>query len=207
MANKSILLVDDEQLIRASLSRELTGEPSGFEVTAAACGEEAIARLHERGWHLVITDLFMPGLDGFQVLKEAKRIDPHTMVIILTGHADMESVIDALRLGADDFLQKPCEIDELLCRISNCFVKRDLLIKVHLYEHILPVCCYCKKIRDDRQGVRDRNQWYSLEQYFAKVRGVSVTHGCCPECSARMMAEIDTFRGAQRSMPDCNKRK
>lgn len=194
MANKSILLVDDEQLIRASLLRELTSEPLGFEVAAAADGEEAIARLHERGWHLVVTDLIMPGRDGFHVLKEAKRLNPHTMVIILTGYADMEFAIEALRLGADDFLQKPCEIEELMHRMSNCFVKQDLLIKVHLYEHILPVCCYCKKIRDDRQGTPDRGQWYSLEQYFVKVRGVSVSHGCCPECSARMMAEIDAIK-------------
>ena len=71
----------------------------------------------------------MPGVDGFQVLKAAKRKDPQTMVIISTGDADLESSIDALRLGANDFLQKPYDTDELLYRMSNCFAKQDFLRK------------------------------------------------------------------------------
>ena len=191
MDNKSILLVDDEQLILNSLSRELTSDPFDFDVARASSGEEALTRLQGRFWHLVITDLLMPGIDGFQVLKAAKRANPHTMVIILTGYADMDSAIDALRLGADDFLQKPCDTDELLYRVSNCFVKQDLLVKVNLYENILPVCCYCKKIRDERQDELGQGHWYSLEQYFAKVKGVMVSHGCCPECYARYLSGMD----------------
>ena len=140
MKNKSILLVDDEPLILDTLARDLTTESPHFEVHTAASGEEAIARLEERFWHLVIADLVMPGLDGFQVLKAAKGNSLVTMVIILTGYADMQFAIDALRLGADDFLQKPCDTDELLFRMSNCFIKQDLLLKVQLYENILPVC-------------------------------------------------------------------
>lgn len=186
MENKSILIVDDEPLILDSLARELTAEPLAFNVHTASSGEEAIARLPERFWHLVITDLLMPGLDGFQVLKAAKRENPQTMVIILTGYADLDAAIDALRLGADDFLQKPCDTDELLFRMSNCFVKQELMIKVHLYENILPVCCYCRKIRDDRGEEHGRGHWHSLEEYFVKVQGVNVSHGICPDCFARL---------------------
>lgn len=191
MEKKSILLVDDEQLILDSLYRELTNEPLGFDVAVASSGELAIAALNERFWHLVITDLIMPGIDGFQVLKEAKRLNPHTMVIILTGYANMEAAIDALRLGCDDFLQKPCDPEELLYRMSNCFLKQELLVKVHVYENILPVCAYCKRIRDDRQS-ETKGQWHSLEQYFTQVQRVNVSHGCCPECLERLLAEMDT---------------
>jgi len=192
MEKKSILLVDDEQLILDSLARELTSAPHDFDVAVASSGEEALAKLHERFWHLVITDLLMPGIDGLQVLQEVKRASPQTMVIILTGYADMEAAIDALRLGADDFLQKPCDTEELLFRMSNCFVKQDLLIKVNLYENILPVCCFCKKIRGEASDGQGKSQWYSLEEYLRQVQGVNVSHGCCPDCFQLHMANIDS---------------
>jgi YesN/AraC family two-component response regulator len=200
MKMKSLLLVDDEQIIRNSLSRELGN--GTLEVTTAANGEEAIARINNGCFDLVITDLLMPGLDGFQVLKAAKKKYVQTMVIILTGYGDMESTIDALRLGADDFLQKPCDTDELLYRISNCFVKQELLTKVTLYEKFLPVCSYCKKIRDDQHGEHGKGSWYSPEDYFKKAKGVvRVSHGCCPDCYAEQIQSIRPGKGGQTEYP------
>jgi len=191
MKRKSILLVDDEQIILDTLARDLTSDTLKFDVSCAACGEEAIARIHADSFDLVITDLIMPGLDGFQVLKAAKQRDPNTMVIVLTGYADLEFAIDALRLKADDFLQKPCDTDELLFRISNCFVKQDLQRQLTFYEKILPVCAYCRKIRDDRQaGTGQGGHWYVLEEYLRTVKGASVSHGCCPECFEKEMTDI-----------------
>lgn len=129
MKRKSILLVDDEQVFLKSLSRELTSVFNDFSVTIAASGEEAIDKINTSSFDLVVTDLLMPGLDGFQVLKAAKRKNAQTMVIILTGYAGLESSADASRLGADYFLQKPYDIEELLYRMSNCFAKQDLLRK------------------------------------------------------------------------------
>lgn len=121
----SILLVDDENLIRKTFTRDLMAEH--FTVTAVAGGQEAIDALEHTQYDLVITDLMMPDIDGFAVLKTAKRIAPATSVIILTGYGDMRSAIDALRLGADDFTLKPCEIEELIFRIRRCLEKRGLL--------------------------------------------------------------------------------
>lgn len=192
MGRKSILLVDDERLILESLARELTSASRGFDVAIASSGEEAVAKLNDRFWNLVVTDLVMPGLDGLQVLHAAKQANIRTMVIVLTGYANLESAIDALRLGADDFLQKPCDVEELLYRMDNCFTKQDLLVKVSFYESILPVCCYCKKIRDDLGEEQGQGNWYSPEQYFIKVKGVKISHGCCPECFKQHMAEIES---------------
>lgn len=121
----SILFVDDEDVIRKSFQRELQME--GFAVTVAAGGEEAIGALEKDTFDLVITDLMMPGIDGFGVLKAAKKLAPLTSVIILTGYGDMTSAIDALRLGADDFTLKPCEVEELVFRIRRCLERRTLL--------------------------------------------------------------------------------
>jgi DNA-binding response OmpR family regulator len=185
MKRKSLLIVDDELIILNSLSRELVS--ADLEVTTAASGEDAVAKINNGFYDLVMTDLMMPGIDGFQVLKAAKQRDLQIMVIILTGYGVMESAIDALRLGADDFLQKPCDTDELLYRISNCFVKQEMVRKIAIYENFLPVCCYCKKIRDDRQGEYGKGNWYSLEDYFSKTKGVDVSHGICPDCYAGLM--------------------
>ena len=124
-AMTAILFVDDEEVIRKSFVREL--EMEGFTVNAVAGGEEAIDALRAHGYDIVVTDLMMPGIDGFGVLKAAKQLAPLTGVIILTGYGDMGSAIDALRLGADDFTLKPCEIEELIFRIRRCLEKRSLL--------------------------------------------------------------------------------
>ncbi len=125
MAETTILFVDDEEVIRKSFTRELQLEH--FAVTAVASGGEAISALENGQYDLVMTDLMMPGIDGFGVLKAAKNLAPFTSVIILTGYGDMGSAIDALRLGADDFTLKPCEVEELVFRIRRCLEKRNLL--------------------------------------------------------------------------------
>ncbi len=126
MVETSILFVDDEEVIRKSFARELTSEH--FAVTAVAGGREAVEALESgQQYDLVITDLMMPDVDGFGVLKAVKRYAPQASVIILTGYGDMRTAIDALRLGADDFTLKPCEIEELVFRIRRCLEKRSLL--------------------------------------------------------------------------------
>jgi len=187
MKRKSILLVDDEQVILNSLSRELASADHNLDVSVATSGEEAIAKINDGCFDLVLTDLMMPGVDGFQVLKACKQKDAQTIVIILTGYADLNSAVDALRLYADDFLQKPYDTDELLYRMANCFVKQDLQRKLAFYENILPVCSYCKKIRADQREEYGKGNWYSMEEYFDTVKKMRISHGCCPDCFARQM--------------------
>jgi len=130
MTTTSILFVDDEPVIRTSFVREL--ELEGFSVVAVADGAEAIRAVSQDRFDVVVTDLVMPGLDGFGVLKAVKRQAPQTSVVILTGYGDMRSAIDALRLGADDFTLKPCEIEELVFRIRRCLDKHSLLQELAL---------------------------------------------------------------------------
>lgn len=128
MSEISILFVDDEKLIRNAFARELRAE--GFKVTAVADGSEAIDELERTPYDLVITDMMMPGIDGFGVLKAVKKRVPQTGVIMLTGYGDLRAAIDALRLGADDFSLKPCETDELVFRIRRSLEKQSLLQKL-----------------------------------------------------------------------------
>lgn len=104
---KSILLVDEEEFILNTFGKDLRHE--NYDVTLATSGEEAIALLQDSHFDLLVTDLVMPGVDGIGVLQEAKKHLPDICKIILTGYGDMTSAIEALRLGADDYMLKPCD--------------------------------------------------------------------------------------------------
>jgi PAS domain S-box-containing protein len=130
MEKQTILLVDDDEMVRQALGDALIAE--GYDITTAESGEEAIVRLHDGRFDLVITDLRMEGVDGIRIAEEAKRIDSLIAVIIVTGHGDMDTAVKALRLGADDYLIKPCNIDELLFRISRCFEKHGFLEQLQI---------------------------------------------------------------------------
>jgi signal transduction histidine kinase len=140
---EAVLVVDDEETIRETLSMLLSAE--GFTVASAVSGEEALSLLKKQPFNLVITDLIMEGTGGIEVLKATKTFSPETGVIILTGFGDMDSAITALRLGADEYLLKPCETEELLFRINRCLEKQDLVqelraanqsLKMEMYEHL-----------------------------------------------------------------------
>jgi DNA-binding NtrC family response regulator len=146
MGQITLLLADDEKVILDSFYRELKSDV--LEVTLATTGEEAVNMINTNRFDIVVTDLLLPVVDGLQVLKAAKNKDVRTIVIILTGHGDVESAVDALRLGADDFLRKPCDPNELLYRVSNCLAKQEMQRKNVVGESTLPICRKCKKILD-----------------------------------------------------------
>jgi DNA-binding NtrC family response regulator len=189
MKQKRILLVDDEPSILKSFSLDFSLE--GFKVRTASAGEKAIEEMQAGYFDLVITDLVMPGIGGMEVLQEAKKIHPDIGSIILTGYGDLSSAVEALRLGADDYLIKPCDIDELLLRVNRCLEKKEMMRKLKLYEKILPVCMYCKSIRADNGSGPGQGKWVTLEEYLLKESGTLVSHGCCPECGKKVIDSHD----------------
>jgi len=181
MRKYSILLVDDDPLIIAGTGSDL--EEKGYTVTTANSGEKAIEWLAKSSFDLVITDLVMTPMNGIDVLKKSKELNPETMVIVLTGFGDMASVIDALRSDADDYLLKPCEPDEMYFRISRCLEKLEFERKIMVYEDILPVCCVCKKIRDDSGRERGTGEWIPIEKFIHDKGGMVITSTYCPACA------------------------
>lgn len=113
-----ILLVDDEQVVTRALGRGL--QRLGYDVGTADRGQAALDLAAHEDFDLVVSDLVMPGMDGIALLQAFKSRHPNVPFLILTGKGDMESAIHAFRLGADDFLVKPCDIGELVFRIENC---------------------------------------------------------------------------------------
>jgi DNA-binding response OmpR family regulator len=120
MINKPILIVDDEKNIRLTLSQAL--EPMGAEIDTAANGEEALTKLKEKEFGLILLDIRMPGMDGMEVLHRVREIRPDIRVIMITAYGTVESAVEAMKLGAVDFLQKPFdpeEIRELVLRVAD----------------------------------------------------------------------------------------
>jgi DNA-binding NtrC family response regulator len=118
MADKShILVVDDEDALRMVLSSELSS--SGYEVTTAADGDEAITVVQNKKFDLVLLDIKMPKVDGFEVLKFIKKNFPTVKVIMLTGFADLKNAIESKKHGAEDFVSKPYDLVDLLTTIER----------------------------------------------------------------------------------------
>ncbi len=120
----SILIVDDEPSIRQSLSGLLSDE--GFEVSAASNGYEALKMVEADSPDLVLLDIWMPGIDGIETLKEIKKDNPFIQVIIITGHGTIETAVKATKLGAFDFIEKPLSIDKVIVAINNALNFRRL---------------------------------------------------------------------------------
>jgi DNA-binding NtrC family response regulator len=120
MEGKSILIVDDEKNIRLTLSQAL--EVLEVETDTAANGEEALVKLKEKEFGLILLDLKMPGMDGMEVLRRVREIRPDIRIIIITAYGTVESAVEAMKLGAVDFIQKPFspeEIRELVSRVMD----------------------------------------------------------------------------------------
>ena len=188
MSKKSILLVDDDPIILITVRKQL--EQYEFDIETAASGEIAVKLLDKKKYDIVITDMIMYQIDGLGVLKKAKEKEPETIVIMLTAQSDVSSAIEALRLKADDYLLKPCEPDEVYVRINNCLEKLVLKQKIKLYENILPVCCVCKKIRDDSGKEPGAGDWIAFEQYLEKETKIDITSGYCPDCAEKIEYEL-----------------
>ena len=187
MKKYKLLLVDDDPFILEGIGDDL--ESNGYQVTPASSGESAVDLLKTSQFDLVITDLVMDSTDGIQVLKKAKELNPDVQVIILTGFGDIDSAIEALRSHADDFLLKPCESQEMLFRVKNCLEKQEMTRRLNLYQKILPMCCVCKKIRDDSGCRPGSGEWISIEQFIHERSALDITSSYCPDCAKKTMDE------------------
>jgi DNA-binding NtrC family response regulator len=120
-----ILLVEDEKTIAVTLGDDL--EAAGHEVVLADDGAKGIARLREEAFDCVITDVRLPGADGMQVLKAAKEARPDTEVLVMTAYATVDHAVEAMRLGADDYIQKPFMNEQVVERLERIGKYRTLL--------------------------------------------------------------------------------
>jgi DNA-binding NtrC family response regulator len=122
MRKPKILLVDDEERFLVTTRKVL--HKKGYEVLTATSGAGALAALDLNPVDVAILDVKMPGMDGIETLREIKKLAPLLEVIMLTGHATVETAIEGMKLGAFDYLMKPCDIDLLLSKVEQAAAKK-----------------------------------------------------------------------------------
>ena len=124
-----ILIIEDEEPIRRVLVRILIDENKNFKITEAKNGKEGISYLKKEKFDLVLCDIKMPKMDGIEVLQEAKINNINIPFIILTGHGNLETAVDAMKLGAYDFISKPPDLNRLLTTVRNALENKSLRIE------------------------------------------------------------------------------
>jgi len=134
MAKDKVLLVDDEPEFTRILSQRM--ESRGLDVDTASSGTEALEKAGATPYDAIILDLLMPGMDGIETLKHLLHDNPDLQVILLTGYATVQKGIEAIKLGAMDFLEKPAQMQDLIDKIEQAKANKMVLVEKRMEEKI-----------------------------------------------------------------------
>ena len=134
MPDEKVLLVDDEQEFTQVLSERMRSR--GLQVVTAESGKAALKKAEEESFDAIILDMKMPGMDGIETLRRLREINPNLQVIMLTGQATLKAGIEATRLGALDFLEKPADLKQLMEKIQQAKTNKMLLVEKQNEEKI-----------------------------------------------------------------------
>ena len=181
-----ILIADDDRMSTIMLGRTLEGW--GFEVVVAHDGTADWARIAgDEPPALAIVDWMMPGLDGIELCRRirATSLRSPVYVILLTARTDRRDLVAGLEAGADDYLTKPFDPDELRARIHVGQRTLGLIANIKRLTGLLPICSYCKRIRSDQ------NYWEQVDSYISQHTDVRFSHGICPGCYEKAIADLD----------------
>ena len=126
----SILIIDDEKSIRKTLNEILSFE--GYKIDEAADGEEGLKKFREKNYDLVLCDIKMPKLDGIEFLERAKEINDEVPIIIISGHGNIETAVEAVKKGAYDYISKPPDLNRMLITLRNAMEKTSLVAETRV---------------------------------------------------------------------------
>lgn len=124
-----ILIIEDEAAIRRVLSKILLEEDEKYQIEEAVDGQEGLDKIKKDDYDLVLCDIKMPKFDGIEVLEAVKKIKPETPFIMISGHGDLETAVNSMRLGAFDYISKPPDLNRLLTAVRNALDKKQLIVE------------------------------------------------------------------------------
>jgi len=198
-----VLAVEDDNVARAILKRSL--ERLGHEVAEARDGEEAWAMWQKDRPRVIVCDWLMPRLDGLKLCKliRAQEGNEYVYFILLTAAgATVQNTRAAADAGVDDFLNKPIDLSRLWARLRVAERILKYTTQVHRLEEMMPMCSYCKKIRDDQ------NYWQQIESYINERTGTEISHSVCPDCYQRVVVpELERLKEAAKKVPVVKKKR
>ena len=132
---EKVLLVDDEEEFLELMAERLVAR--GIEVSKSSSAEDALSRIETDMFDAVILDLQMPGMNGLEALRQIKERRPEIQVILLTGHATVEKGVEAIKLGAMDFVEKPADLEVLEEKITRAHKKKMLIVEKDSQERVI----------------------------------------------------------------------
>lgn len=171
-----ILIVEDDNIAATLLLASL--KSLGHEASLAVSGLDGWEEFQRAPVRVVISDWMLPGIDGLELCRRIRGIGGDYVYFILLSNlsATGENLDQAMTAGADDFLAKPAKVSELKARLHVAERILNYATQVRQLEQIIPICGYCRKLRDDQ------NYWSQVEEYIGKQTGSSFSHGVCPDC-------------------------
>lgn len=181
----NILIAEDDASERLLLTEALEGQ--GHQVKAVADGKEAWGAFRKDYYPLVIADWMMPTYSGpelCQMIRSLSR-EHYTFIVMLTAMRGKARYLEGMDAGADDFISKPVDLDELKARLRAAERMLGLHGRVRQLEGLLSICSYCKKIRNDC------GTWVGVEEYIEGRTELSFSHGMCHGCGDRLRAELE----------------
>ncbi len=188
-----ILTTDDDEVARKVLTRTL--KVLGHEVVETKDGHEAWAEYRLHHFNLIVSDWLMPGMDGIELTKlvRSENRQKYTYIIMLTSLEGKGRYLEGMEAGADDFINKPFDKETLAARLRVAERILNLQAEVKQLEGLLPICAYCKKIKDDG------NQWQHMESYISRRTEANFSHGICPECYEKhMLPQLQMLRKSKQ---------
>lgn len=179
-----ILVVDDNpqnlQVVGSTLAEQ------GYSPRAVMSGRQALDSLRDSLPELILLDVSMPEMDGFETCREIKSVKAwkDIPIIFLTARTEIEDILAGFEIGAVDYVSKPFSTRELLARVKLHLELKWSREEINRLESFLPICSYCKKIRDD-QGY-----WDSVEKYISDRTDSQFSHSICPDCLKKHYPEL-----------------
>ena len=176
-----VLAFEDDPVAQLVLESAL--KSLGHEVVLAADGEGAWAALEDRALRVVVCDWLLPRLNGLALCRRIrnKREDYVSFILLTQVEATDKNLEEAFAAGVDEFLTKPVDVRELKLRLHVAARILAFTSELRRLESFLPICTYCKKVRDDHK------YWQEIETYVSARAGTRFSHGICPECYERVM--------------------
>jgi CheY-like chemotaxis protein len=193
----NVLVVEDDPVARAVIRRSL--EVLGHEVTEARDGEEGWTAWQAGRPRVIVSDWQMPKLDGLRLCRRlrGRQGEDYVYFILLTvSKSTAQNQRKAAVAGVDDFLTKPVDLSALWMRLRVAERILKYTVQVNRLEELMPMCSYCKKIRDDQ------NYWQQIESYINERTGSEISHSVCPDCYARVvLPELARLRAKPKPVP------
>ncbi|GGG33667.1 hypothetical protein GCM10011532_16670 [Christiangramia forsetii] len=155
-----ILLIEDEASIRRVLNKILTEESKNYEVTDAEDGLQGMELVKNEDFDLILCDIKMPKMDGVEVLEAVKKIKPEIPVVMISGHGDLDTAVNTMKIGAFDYISKPPDLNRLLNTVRNALDRKELVVENTRLK---------KKVSKNYQMIGESQEIHTIKDMIEKV--------------------------------------